>query len=122
MRTMPKLVKVNRNTMAAADATAGRIAAHVTRVKALQRDAPSTRAASSVLGSRPSHRLPTVRTTTAWLKNAWAITIATALPRRSTPSTPRGPSNDRNAAATTTVGSTNGTTSSAWSSRRPRNS
>ena len=43
---------------------------------ARQRDAPNTRAASSVLGSKPSQSPPTVRTTTAWLKKAWASRIA----------------------------------------------
>ena len=36
-----------------------------------------------------------MRTTTAWLKKAWARRIATALPRRSTPSRPRGPEQRR---------------------------
>ena len=81
--------------MAAADATAGRMAGQVTWLKACHREAPRTRAASSVPGSSPSHRPPTVRTTTAWLKKEWAITIATALPRRSMPRTPRDPRRER---------------------------
>ncbi len=108
--------------MVAADATAGRSAGHVTSRKARQRVAPSTRAASSVAGSRPSQSPPTVRTTTAWLKKACASRIAHTDPSRSMPSGPRGPSSARKAAPTTTVGSTNGTVTSAARARRPRNS
>ena len=71
--------------MAAADAMAGRSAGRVTSRKARHRDAPSVRAASSVRGSSPSQSPPTVRTTTARLKKAWASRMAHALPWRSSP-------------------------------------
>ena len=64
--------------------------------------------------------MPTVRTTTLTLKNASAATIATALP--SSPSPPSGPEGAiswRKATPTTTVGSTNGTTTTARSRSRP---
>ena len=118
----PKDVKVNRNVMAAAEAIAGRRAGSVTARKAAGRDAPRTRAASSVCGSRPSHSPPTVRTTTAWLKNTWASTMASTVSCRSTPRGPWAPRSARNAAPTTTVGSTKGTVARACTNRRPRNS
>ena len=97
-------------------------AARVTSTNARHREAPNVRAASSSRGSRLPHRPPTVRTTTATLKNAWAIRMSQMEPRRSTPSAPPGPSRARNATPTTTVGSTNGTISRAHSTRLPGNS
>ena len=79
-RTTPNDVNVNRNVISAAEAIAGRSAGSVTARAARHGDAPSTRAASSVAGSRSSHSPPTVRTTTAWLKNAWARRIAHTVP------------------------------------------
>ncbi len=61
----PKDVKVNRKTMLAAAARAGRNKGRVTSRKMRQRPAPNTRAASSRRGSRWAQRPPTVRSTTA---------------------------------------------------------
>ncbi len=108
--------------MDAAAAMAGRSRGSVTSRKARHRDAPNVRAASSSRGSRLPHSPPTVRTTTATLKKAWAIRINQMEPRRSTPSAPPGPSRARKATPTTTVGSTNGTISRAHSTRLPGNS
>ena len=108
--------------MTAADAMAGRSAGRVTSQKARHLDAPNVRAASSVRGSSPSQSPPTTRTTTAKLKKAWASRIAHALPWRSSPMGLCGPRSATNAAPTTTVGSTNGTMTAAWTKRRPRNS
>ena len=113
---------MNRKVMAAADAMAGLSAGSVTPQNARHRDAPRVRAASSVRGSRPSQSPPTTRTTTAKLKKAWARRIAAALPCRCSPIGLCAPTSARKAAPTTTVGSTNGTTTSAWTIRRPRNS
>ncbi len=77
-------------------------------------DAPSVAAASDRRGSRLAQNVPTIRTTTATLKKACATRIG-AQPR----SRPGG-STARNARATTTVGRTNGTTTSAWTTLRPR--
>ena len=73
------------------------------------------RAASSVRGSSWPHSVPTVRTTTARLKYTWAMTMAAAVwshdaGRRA-----------RNAVPTTTVGSTNGTVTTARTSALPGN-
>ena len=65
MRMTPKLVNVNRKTMEAADAIAGRRSGSVTRLNACQRDAPRTRAASSRRGSMCDQTPPTTRSTTA---------------------------------------------------------
>ena len=63
---------------------------------------------------------PTVRATTAVLKNAWAARIAHTVPSRaSPPSHPPGPSSTRKATPTTTVGSTNGTVTAIRSRVRP---
>ena len=73
-------------------------------------EAPRAAAACSCRGSIASQKVPTVRTTTAMLKNARARTIATAVP--SIPRNASGPDSEtnwRNATPTTTVGSTNGT-------------
>ncbi len=65
IRTTPKEVKVNRKTIAAEAAMAGLSSGRDTSRKVRQREAPSTRAASSSRGSSIDHRPPTVRTTTA---------------------------------------------------------
>ena len=65
MRITPNEVNVNRKVIVAAAASAGRSAGSVTDRNARQRDAPSTRAASSWCGSRCDQSPPTVRTTTA---------------------------------------------------------
>ena len=78
-------------------------------------EAPSVAAASSRRGSSPAQNPPTIRTTTATLKKTCARRIAQI--DRSTPSG----SSARNAVATTTVGSTNGTSTRASTSDRPRN-
>ncbi len=81
------------------------------------------RAASSRRGSRFDQNPPTVRTTTATLKNTWAASIG-ATPRCQcrNESGPPGRNSTRNAVATTTVGSTNGTITSARKTRLPANS
>lgn len=56
---------MKRKTISAAAATAGASAGSVTRRKAANRPAPSTRAASSCRGSSWDQSPPTVRTTTA---------------------------------------------------------
>ena len=61
----PNEVKVNRNTIDAAPASAGRSWGSVTVRKACQRVAPSVRAASSTSGSTAIHAAPTVRAITA---------------------------------------------------------
>ena len=67
-----------------------------------------------------SQKAPTVRTTTLMLKNTSAAMIATAVPSRpNRPSGPDGAISCRKATPTTTVGSTNGTTTSACSTPRP---
>lgn len=64
-RTVPNAVAQNRNTSDPADAIAGASAGRVTPTNARHGGAPSARAACSARGSSRSHRLPTVRTTTA---------------------------------------------------------
>ena len=64
---MPKDVKQNRNTMAAADATAGLINGKTTVRNRRTGEAPRTAAASSTVGSIRPQTPPTVRTTTATL-------------------------------------------------------
>jgi hypothetical protein len=65
IRTTPNDVKVKRNTIDAAATMAGRSKGSVTSRKARHREAPSTRAASSMRGSRCAHKALTVRTTMA---------------------------------------------------------
>ncbi len=120
--------------MDAADSTAGRSNGQVTSRKARHGLAPRARAASSIRGSMCDHSPPTSRDTTATLKNTPAMTTAVTesssrrrasghhgLPASSPLRELRGPSRARNADATTTVGSTNGTANSARSTRRPGN-
>jgi hypothetical protein len=57
---------------------------------------------------------PTSRTTTAMLKNTWAAIMARGVPCH------ESGSKAMNAAPTTTVGSTNGTSVAAVNRRRPR--
>ena len=76
--------------------------------------APSVAAASPGLGSSDSQVVPTARITTATLKKVRPAMIATGVPSRPRkPSGPDSPTSSRNATPTTTVGSTNGTSSSA---------
>ena len=121
--TTPNDVKQNRNTIDDAAATAGHSRGHVTHRKAWAGDAPRTRACSTARGSSPSQKVPTVRSTTATLKNTWAARIAPAVRvRRNGPSSsPRRSNRAKNAPPTTTVGSTNGTVAAARSNDRPRN-
>ncbi len=96
---------------------------NVTRRNARAREAPSIRAASARRGSKFDQNPPTVRTTTATLKNTCAISMgATPLCQCRNESGPPGRSNARNAVATTTVGRTNGTVTNARNARRPGNS
>src|SRR5258707_8158798 len=113
MSTIPNEVKQNRNTIALAATIAGRNAGNVTWKNARTGDAPSARAASSLRPSSWDQNPPTVRTTTAVLKNAWARRIAN--------NDPSVPKIVVNAAATTTVGRTNGTVTNARAARRPGN-
>ncbi len=62
---MPKEVKVNRNTIDAAEAMAGVSSGRVTSTSVLHRPAPSVCDASSMRRSSCSQAVPTVRTTTA---------------------------------------------------------
>ena len=93
--------------------------------------APSTAAVSVTRGCICAQASPTSRTTSAVLKNTWATMIAPAVPvKRSSGSAragstwftkPRGPSSACQAAATTRVGSTNGTSVMVRSRRLPGN-
>ena len=108
--------------MAAADATAGRMAGQVTWRKARHREAPST--ARRLLGARvePLPQAPDGAHDDGVVEEGVGQDDRHRAPRRSTPRRPRGPRRERKAAPTTTVGRTKGTTSSAWRRRRPRNS
>ncbi len=103
----------NRNTTDAADPIAGSSAGRTTDRNARGRDAPSARAASSARRSVCAHSPPTVRATTATLKNALASTIG---------STPPSGHSARKARPTTTVGSTNGTITAARTNPVPTTS
>ena len=115
MRTTPNDVNEKRND----DRRGGRERGSEQRQRDLadapQRPGAEHRRRLDARGSRFAQTPPTMRTTTATLKNAWATRIAQS-PR----SMPSGRS-ARNAGATTTVGSTNGTTTSAPTRARPRN-
>ncbi len=113
MSTTPKDVNEKRKTSAAAAASAGRSSGSVTAESRAAGPAPSVAASSHKRGSSRPHQAPTTRTTTATLKKTCAARIA-ATPR----SWPAG-SRSRNAVATTTVGSTKGTRTSALASARP---
>ena len=76
MRITPKEVRQNRKTMDAADAKAGPRRGRVTHRRACHGDAPSERACSSGPTPMPSQKDPTVRITTATLKNTWARSTA----------------------------------------------
>src|SRR6187431_1650640 len=118
---MPKDVEQNSNTTADAAPRAGASAGNVTVRKARARVAPSVRAASCVPGSREPQAVPTTRVTTETLKNTSAATIATT--DWSSPANPSSPWRAKrapNAAATTTVGSTNGTATIALAATCPR--
>jgi hypothetical protein len=108
-------VNVNRNTIDAAASNDDRSCGRVTNQNARSGPAPRVRAAPGRSGSKCSQVAPTVRTTTETLNSTWAARIA-GTPR----SNPSG-SNAPTAAATTTVGSTNGTVTSACTRRRPGN-
>ena len=114
--TVPNAVEQNRKTMDAAAAILGARRRSVMVANTRAGPAPSTRAASSCRGSSDSHVTPTVRATTAMLKNTRAARIATT-----DPSNGVSRSRVRNAIPTTTVGSTNGTSTAARSTPRPRN-
>ena len=120
--TTPNAVAQKRKTTVAADTMPGRSAGRVTVRQTCQGLAPSAAAASSRRGSIASQNEPTVRTTTLMLKNTRAATIAAAVPSSpSPPNQPDGAISCRNATPTTTVGSTNGTTTSARTTSRPGN-
>ena len=106
-RMTPNDVKQNRNTMVADATIAGRSSGRVRWRMACNGVAPSVAAASWSCGSMPAANAPTVRTTTARLIQTWAMMIAATV--RCIPSG----SSARNAAPTATVGSTNGTVTSA---------
>ena len=116
MSTIPNDVNEKRNTIAAAELSAGARSGSVTSRKRRPGPAPSVAAASLTRGSSRAQKVPTTRTTTATLKNAWAIRIA-AQPR----CRPWGRI-ARKARATTTVGRTKGTVTSARTALRPGNS
>ena len=78
--TTPNAVNVNRNTIDAAAMIGGPSSGSVTSRNARARDAPSIRAASSRRGSRFAQNPPTVRTTTATLKNTSATSIGADAP------------------------------------------
>jgi hypothetical protein len=114
MRTIPNDVNEKRNTIAAAAASAGASNGTVTSTIRCRGDAPSVAAASATRGSRFAQNVPTTRTTTATLKKACATRMGAHPRSRGSGSTAR------NASATTTVGSTKGTTTSAVTTLRPR--
>ena len=118
---MPKAVAQKRNTTVAADTIAGRNAGSVTVRSTCVGVAPKAAAASAGRGSRPSQAPPTTRITTAALKNTSPAMIAAGVPSRPRkPSGPLSPSSWRKATPTTTVGSTNGASMAARSTRPPR--
>ena len=98
----PNEVKQNIKTIPAAPTTAERIIGHVTSQNVFHADAPSVRAAAAVLGCACCQRALTMRTTTARLKMTWANMIPVI------PELICWGSVARTAAATMTVGSTNG--------------
>ncbi len=111
-----------RKTTLAAETIGPASAGSVTVRKTWPGEAPSAAAASPGRGSRLSQAVPTVRTTTARLKKASAAMIAAGVPSRPSPASgPPAPSTWRNATPTTTVGSTNGISSAARSTRWPGN-
>ena len=99
--------------MAAAAESAGPRSGNVTVWSRRHAPAPSVAAASQARSSSSDQKEPTIHTTTATLKNTWARRMA-----QTVPSSPVG-STARSAVATTTVGRTNGTRTSASASRRP---
>src|SRR5690606_32286962 len=120
-RTVPNAVAQNKNTTAAADQTAGASAGSVTVHHTRHGEAPRLAAASAWRGASDSQRTPTVRTTTAILKNTSAAMNAAKVPSRpSQPSQPEGRNRVRKATPTTTVGSTKGTNTSARNTPAPR--
>ena len=115
MTTIPNEVKLKRNTTAPDAASAGVSSGSVTVRSRRHGPAPSVAATSHARSSSSDQNEPTIRTTTAMLKNTWASRIA-----HTVPSSPVGRT-ARSAVATTTVGSTNGTSTSASASRLPGN-
>src|SRR5690606_10280888 len=119
--TMPKLVEQNSSTTAAAEPMDGASAGSVTVRHARKRPAPRVRAASAVPGSRDAQAVPTTLATTDTLKNTSAHTIATTdWSRPAKPRIPRLENSALKAAATTTVGNTNGTATIALAAIWPR--
>ena len=112
MSTTPNDVKVKRKTMERAAVIDGPRIGSVMRRNAANGDAPSDRAASMTLRSRRDQTPPTVRTTTATLKNTCAARIPQIV--RVSPSATK-------ADPTTTVGSTKGTVTNALTRERPGN-
>jgi hypothetical protein len=112
MSTTPNDVKVNRKTIESAAAIDGPRMGSVVRRNAVSGEAPSERAASTTPLSSLDQTPPTVRTTTATLKKTCAARIPQML--SDSPSA-------TNADPTTTVGSTNGTVTSARTRERPGN-
>ena len=111
----PNDVKQKRKVSADDAASAGASCGTVTSRARRSGPAPSTAAASALRGSSPAQAPPTIRTTTATLKKTCAARIA------GSPLSTSSGSSSRKAVATTTVGSTNGTRTSARVSERPRN-
>ena len=108
-----------RNTTLAAPTSAGRRAGKVTVRNTWAGLAPSAAAASPGRGSSDSQAAPTARITTATLKKVRPAMIAAGVPSSPRkPSGPDSPTSSRNATPTTTVGSTNGTSSSARTTLR----
>ena len=104
-----------RKTIAAAAASDGPSSGSVISRNRRNGPAPSVAAASDTRGSRRAQNPPTTRTTTATLKKVCATRIAAQPCSR-----PAGRI-ARNASATTIVGRTNGTVTSARTSPRPGN-
>ena len=122
VRTTPNAVAQNRKTTLAAETIVGRSAGSVTVRNTCAGEAPSAAAASPGRRSSVSQAAPTVRITTATLKNTRPARIATGVPSKPrNPSGPASPSSCRNATPTTTVGSTNGTSSAARTTDRNGN-
>ncbi len=115
MTTIPNEVKLKRKTIALDAASAGVSSGSVIVRSRRHGPAPSVAAASHARSSSSDQNEPTIRATTARLKNTWASRIA-----HTVPSSPVGRTAS-SAVATTTVGSTNGTSTRASARRLPGN-
>jgi hypothetical protein len=102
---MPNEVRQNRNTTSAAPRIASAEPRIDTSQAARHQDRPRLRAVHSSCGSIEAIRAPTVRRITPTLMATWAMITNSHEPDPS----PSDPVMARKPAATTTVGSTNGT-------------